>query len=92
MPTVDELRNEIRVAVGRFERETTASFTKEDLRDIAAAVGHEVDTSGRLPPKPSMRAGILDRVDGVEADGQGDAERPLRKGELEAIHAAVTGR
>ena len=60
--TVHELRNEIRVAVGRFERETAVAFTKEDLRDISEAVGHEVDTAGRLPPKAKMRAEIREAV------------------------------
>ena len=64
--TVDELRNEIRVAVGRFEREGSPAFTKEDLAAVCDAVGYKIDTSGRLPPKAEMRAGILSKVAFVE--------------------------
>jgi hypothetical protein len=83
-PTVHELRNEIRDAVGRFERETPTGFTKEDLAAIAGTFGHDVG-EGRLPPKAEMRAAIL-RASGVEEDADpGDHERAFRKAELEAI-------
>ncbi|WP_188977106.1 hypothetical protein [Halocalculus aciditolerans] len=85
--TVDELRNEIRVAVGRFEREISATFTKEDLAAICDAVGDDIDTDS-LPPKPRMRAGILERI-GERDDETGDVDRAFRKGELEAIAAAL---
>lgn len=82
-PTVNELRNEIRVSVGRFEREFDAQFTKEELAAIANALGGET-VEKPLPPKPEMRAAIRRRVglDGA-ADRAGDAA--LRKAELEAI-------
>ncbi|WP_324760843.1 hypothetical protein [Haloarcula montana] len=80
--TVDELRNEIREATGRFEREISASFTKEDLAALCDAVGYEIDTES-LPPKPEMRAGILSAI-GATDDSDG-TDRPFRKGELEAI-------
>ena len=80
--TVDDLRNEIRVSTGRFEREISAAFTKEDLAAICDAVGYEIDN---LPPKPQMRAGILSRI-GVRDDDDTDSTgQPFRKGELESI-------
>lgn len=63
--TVNELRNEIRASVGRFEREISAQFTKEELAAIAAALGHETD--GGRPAKGAMQAEIRRRV-GLEAD------------------------
>jgi hypothetical protein len=81
--TVDELRNEIRRGVGRFEREISAAFTKEDLAAICEAVGYEVETTPR-PATGEMRAGVR-RTLGL-AD---DTDRPFRKAELEAIAAAV---
>ncbi|WP_083860412.1 hypothetical protein [Natrialba hulunbeirensis] len=87
--TVDELRNEIRVAVGRFEREGSAAFTKEDLAAVCDEVGYEVETSGRLPPKAEMRAGILWKVGVVEEATPETAPSSFRKDELEAIMATV---
>jgi hypothetical protein len=87
--TVDDLRNEIRRAVGRFERVESTAFTKEALAAICDAVDDDVDTTGRLPPKSRMRAGILQHV-GVGEDVTPDStERPFRKAELEAIAAAL---
>ena len=86
--TVDELRNEIRVAVGRFEREGSTAFTKEDLTAVSDGVGYEIDTSGRLPPKAEMRAGILWNIGVVEEVNPEEAPS-FRKDELEAIMAAV---
>ena len=82
-PTVQELRNEIRVATGRFEREFDAQFTKEELAAIANAVGHEV-TEKPLPPKPAMRAAIRRRLGMTEDDGDADGGSFV-KGELETI-------
>lgn len=87
-PTVDELRNEIRVAVGRYERVESTAFTKEALAAICAAVGEAVG-DGRLPPKSEMRAVIRERIDGLDDDA---AERPFRKADLEAIAAALSER
>ncbi|WP_435101630.1 hypothetical protein [Halarchaeum sp. P4] len=87
-PTVDELRNEIRVAVGRFEREISAAFTKEDLAAVCDAVGYDID-AGSLPPKPRMRAGILERIGERDGDETEGVDRAFRKGELEAIAAAL---
>lgn len=84
--TVDDLRNEIRQAVGRHERIESTAFTKEALAAICEALDYEVG-DGRLPPKAEMRAAIRQRVDGLE-DGD-DSERPFRKADLQAIAAAL---
>ena len=86
--TVDDLRNEIRVSVGRFEREISATFTKEDLPPICAAVAYGIDTDS-LPAKSQMRAGILERTT-ERAHGETDSvDRAFRKDELEAIAAGL---
>jgi hypothetical protein len=82
MPTVDALRNEIRVAVGRYEREISSGFTKEALAAICEAVGDPVGE--RLPSKPEMRARILTAVEGETYDPT-ELERSFRKGELDTI-------
>jgi len=82
-PTVHALRNEIRVAVGRYEREVSSGFTKEALAAICAALDRPVGE--RLPPKGEMRATIREAV-GVERE---DPEASFRKAELEAIAAAL---
>lgn len=87
-PTVGELRNEIRVAVDRFERPDSAGFTKESLAAICGAVGYEIDQD-RLPPKSRMRAGILWRVGVLETDDPDAVSGSFRKAELEAIADAV---
>ncbi|WP_256295979.1 hypothetical protein [Haloarchaeobius salinus] len=86
--TVDDLRNEIRVSTGRFERELSATFTKEDLAAICEAVDYEIDT-GSLPPKHQMRAGILEVIGDGGNDETDGIDRPFRKGELEAISTAL---
>lgn len=87
-PTVDDLRNEIRAATGRFEREISAAFTKEDLAALCDAVGYDIDHDG-LPSKPQMRAGILSETGVRETDDPGEAGQPFRKGELESIAEAL---
>jgi hypothetical protein len=87
--TVDELRNEIRQSVGRYERPVSTAFTKEALAAVCEAVDYEVDDTGRLPPKPEMRASILRRVGVLDEDDPGEADQPFRKDELEVIAAAL---
>ena len=46
--TVDELRNDIRVSTGRFEREISAAFTKEDLAALCDVSGAKSTVSTYL--------------------------------------------
>jgi hypothetical protein len=80
-PTVHERRNQIRASVGRFERETNAQFTKEELAAVAEAVGH--DTGDGRPSKGAMQAGIRRQV------GLPDEPGTFTKAELETIADAV---
>ncbi|WP_135305942.1 hypothetical protein [Haloarcula amylovorans] len=86
--TVDDLRNEIRQAVGRYERVESTAFTKEALAAICEAVEYDID-SNTLPPKPQMRAGILWRTGELDDDDPSQAKRPFRKAQLQAIAAAL---
>ena len=86
--TVDDLRNDIRVAVGRYERIESTAFTKESLAAICEAVDYGIDTN-RLPSKAQMRAGILWRLDVLPDDDPAQAETAFRKGDLQTIAAAV---
>ncbi|MFC7165299.1 hypothetical protein [Halospeciosus flavus] len=86
--TVDDLRDEIRRAVGRHERIESTAFTKEALAAICDAVGYEIDTN-HLPPKSEMRAGILWTLGVVETDAPDEVDHPFRKAELEAIADAL---
>jgi hypothetical protein len=86
-PTVHEYRNEIREAVGRYERPVSTDFTKEALAAICDALGHEVGGKP-LPPKREMRAAIRERVEGLDTDPDA-ADRSFRKAELEAITAVL---
>lgn len=87
--TVDELRNEIRAAVGRHERIESTAFTKEALAAICEAVDYELEPGGR-PSKSVMRAGILRKLGELDSDDPADADRPFRKAELESIRAALS--
>lgn len=86
--TVDDLRNEIRRAIGRFERIESTAFTKESLAAICEETQYEIDPT-RLPPKSQMRAGILWQLGVLEEDDPEKTERPFRKAELEAIADAL---
>ncbi|WP_267641320.1 hypothetical protein [Haloarchaeobius amylolyticus] len=87
-PTVHALRNEIRVSVDRYERQTSTAFTKESLAAICEAVGYDVDTDS-LPSKPQMRAGILWRLGELDDDDPASTQGAFRKGELQTIAAAL---
>lgn len=88
MPTVDELRNEIRLAVDRYERIESTAFTKESLAAICAAVGYDIDQQ-HLPSKPQMRAGILYSIGELDDDDPTEAQSAFRKAQLEAIARAL---
>jgi len=87
-PTVDDLRNDIRTAVGRFERPESTAFTKETLAAVCEAVGYDIDTD-RLPPKPQMRAGILREIGELDDDDPEQTQGAFRKAQLEAVAAAL---
>jgi hypothetical protein len=87
--TVDDLRNEIREAVGRFERIESTAFTKETLAAVCDAVGYEIDQE-RLPSKPQMRAGILWRIGELADDDPEQTPRAFRKAQLQAIADALS--
>jgi hypothetical protein len=86
-PTVHEVRNAIRVATGRFEREVQASFTKEELQAICDALEVDVDEAER-PSTPRMRRLIRAQV-GRAASLETAADGTFRKADLEAIADAV---
>lgn len=86
-PTVDEYRNEIRQAVGRYERPVSTDFTKEALAAICDVLGHEVGGKP-LPPKREMRATIRETVADLAGDDE-DGDRSFRKAELAAIASAL---
>lgn len=88
MPTVHDLRNEIRLATGRFEREVNAQFTKEELAAVAREVGYPIDAGSR-PSKDRMRAGIR-RAVGLRDDDDPEAGGgSFAKADLRAIADAV---
>jgi hypothetical protein len=87
-PTVDDLRNEIRLAVDRYERVESTAFTKEALAALCEAVDYDIG-DGPLPSKSRMRAGVLWRLGHVESDDPEHGDRPFRKAELEAIAEAL---
>jgi hypothetical protein len=86
--TVNELRNEIRQAVGRHERIESTAFTKEALAAICTTVGYDIDTHN-LPSKPQMRAGILWKIGELDNDNPEQMSNAFRKAELEAIATAL---
>jgi hypothetical protein len=86
-PTVHELRNAIRVAAGRFEREVEASFTKEELQAVCEALGVGVDEAGR-PSTTRMRRLVRAEV-GTAASPEAADDSSFRKADLRAIADAV---
>lgn len=82
-PTVLALQNAIRAAVGRFEREVSASFTKEELVAIANEVGYAVDEGSR-PSTTTMRAGIRWKT-GLSESKEAASGGSFIKDELQAI-------
>ena len=82
-PTVHELRNAIRAATGRFEREAEASFTKEELQAICDALGIDVNEAGR-PSTGRMRRLVRAQVGIAESPETAD-DATFRKDDLRAI-------
>lgn len=88
-PTVDDYRNEIRLAVDRFERPDSMAFTKETLAALCEAVNYDIDAK-HLPRKAEMRAGILWQIGLTEEINVDEADRPFRKAELKVIANEIT--
>ena len=86
-PTVHELRNAIRVATGRFEREVAASFTKEELQAICEVLGIDVNEAGHTSTA-RMRRLIRAQV-GIEESLQAADDSTFRKADLQAIADGV---
>jgi hypothetical protein len=86
--TVNELRNEIRQAVGRYERIESTAFTKEALAALCVAANYDIDTIN-LPSKPQMRAGILWKIGKLDDDNPDQTSNAFRRAELESIAAAL---
>ena len=87
MVTKHDIRNGIRGGVRRFKREVTASFTKEELGALCAAL-EITDTTGPIASTVTMRQQI--RVAVGLVDSQEDASGgAFSKPELEAIAAAI---
>lgn len=86
-PTVHEVRNAIRAATDRFEREFEATFTKEELQAICEALEVDVEESGR-PSTRRMRRLIRAQV-GVAESVEAADDSTFRKADLQAIADAV---
>lgn len=86
-PTVQEVRNAIRAATGRFEREIEASFTKEELQAICEVLEIDITGTGR-PSKTRMRRRIRAQVDIAESPEAAD-DSTFRKSDLETIAEAI---
>jgi hypothetical protein len=87
MVTKHDIRNGIRGGIGRFKREVTAAFTKEELGALCAELG-TTDTTDLIAPKTTMRKQV--RVAVGLADDQGSAsDGAFSKRELEEIAAAI---
>ncbi|WP_435078386.1 hypothetical protein [Halococcus sp. AFM35] len=85
--TVHKVRNAIRAAAGRFEREFEASFTKEELQAICEALEVDVDES-RRSSTTQMRRLIRAQV-GVAESPEAADDSTFRKADLQAISDAV---
>jgi len=86
-PTVHEVRNAIRAATGRFEREVEASFTKEELQAICAAL--EVDVTGAERPSTTRMRRLIRAQVGIAESPEAADDSTFRKADLQAIAEAI---
>lgn len=86
-PTVHELRNAIRAATGRFEREFEASFTKEELQAICEAL--EIDGGGSGRPSTARMRRLVRAQVGLGESLEAADDSSFRKAELQAIADAL---
>jgi hypothetical protein len=88
VPTVDELRDAVREAVGRHTRIESTAFTKEALAAVCTALDADLDLTP-TPPKAEMRAAIR-RASGIDPGASAaDDSGPLRKADLQAVADAL---
>ncbi|ESP90082.1 hypothetical protein [Candidatus Halobonum tyrrellensis] len=86
MVTTHDIRNGIRGGVGRFKREVTAPFTKEELAALCAQLEPGVEPPGS---KTAMRRRVRVVV-GLTDDDEGETDDgAFSKPELEAIADAL---
>ena len=83
--TVHDIRNGIRGGVGRFKRETTATFTKEELAALADALDIP---ARRRSTNETIRAAVRAAV-GVAETADGADTGSFSKPELQAIADAL---
>ncbi|MFD1572224.1 hypothetical protein [Halorubrum laminariae] len=86
-PTVHEVRNEIRSATGRFEREFEASFTKEELQAICEAL--EVDIGEVERPATSQMRRHIRAETGIAESLEAADDSTFRKADLQVIAERV---
>lgn len=82
-PTVHNVRNAIRVATDRFEREFEASFTKEELQAICEAL--EIDVDGVERPSTPQRRRLIRAQVGIAKSLDAADDSTFRKAGLLAI-------
>jgi len=86
-PTVHDIRNAIRVATGRFEREFEASFTKEELQAICEAL--EIDIDGASRPSTARMRRLIGVQVGIAESIEAADDSAFRKADLQAIADGV---
>lgn len=85
--TTHDVRNGIRGGVGRFKREVTAPFTKEELAALCTALEIRDETTP-AESKAAMRRRIRVAV-GLVAHGEDADDGEFSKPELETIAEAI---
>jgi len=86
-PTVHELRNAIRAATGRFEREFEAAFTKEELQAICETL--DVDPGGKGRPSATRMRRLVQAAVGLASSPEAADDGTFRKADLQTIADAV---
>ena len=85
--TIHDIRNGIRGGIGRFKREVTAPFTKEELTALCTEL--ELHAGTPTPEsKAAMRRQIREAV-GLAEDSEDADDDEFSKSELETIAEAI---
>lgn len=85
--TTHDIRNGIRGGIGRFKREVTAPFTKEELAALCAEPELYAGT-----PTPESKAAMRRRIRtavGLAGEGEKTDDGEFSKSELETIAEAI---